>query len=167
MKEKFGIALGLAAVLGLLALLPFRRTDVAELVPIEALVVAMEHDSVVVDGGECRGCGETWQTAWQDLLNSGNGTVFLGTAEQIVLVGAAVELLPEVAWNEQLRPAAVVCVSPGPAPDVKEAAAYLGSHNGGVTLQQVRMALLQERAIDLPVLVETEGGMRLYGTKNR
>jgi len=167
MKKWFGIGILCVALLGLSALLPFERNDVAKLVPVETLVVSVERETIVLDGGECMGRGETWQKAWQDLLQSANGTVFLGTAEQIVLVGTAVNLLPQVVWNEQLRPAAVICVSPGPVPDLKKMTAYLGTHNAGVTLQQVRMALLQEEPVELPVLVETEGGLRLHGTKHR
>lgn len=167
MKKRIGVWLFLAVLVGISSMLPFQRNDVAKLVPVEALVVSMERGTVVLNGGDCQGRGKTWQEAWLDLQNSADGAVFLGTAEQVILVGAAANLLPQVAWNEQLRPAAVVCVSPGAAPDPKEAAAYLGAHNGGVTLQQVRTALLQEKTIELPVLVQTEGGMRLYGTENR
>lgn len=167
MKKWLGTGILCAALLGMSALFPFERNDVAKLVPVETLVVSVNGEMVMLNGGACLGCGETWQKAWQDLLQSAGGTVFLGTAEQVILVGAAVNLLPQVVWNEQLRPAAVLCVSPGPEPDLKEAAAYLSAHDAGVTLQHVRMALLQNETIDLPVLVETEGGLRLYGTKGR
>lgn len=167
MKKRIGILAFLAAVAGMTALLPFESSDVAQLVPVEALVVSMDQGEVVLDGGACQGRGETWDAAWQDLKRGAEGNVFLGTAEQVILTGAAVDLLPQAAWCEELRPAAVICVSPGPAPEPEEAAAYLSAHNGGVTLQQVRAALLQEQPVELPVLVETEGGLRLYGTKHR
>lgn len=167
MRKHIGWLLLLAAVGAAAAMMPFQSSDVAQLVPIEALVISMDQGQVVVAGGGCQGRGDTWDEAWRDFQESGSGTVFLGTAEQVILAGGAVKLLPEVAWNEQLRPAANICVTPGKAPDPEEAAAYLSAHNGGVRLQQVRAALLQDRAIDLPVLVETKGGLRLYGTEYR
>ena len=156
-----------AAALLLLGWMPFERSDVARLAPVEALVVSVEQGRVVLDGGDCQGRGATWQEAWQDLRQGAEGQVFLGTAEQVVLTGSAVELLPQVANSGVLRPAAQVCVCPGPAPDPKQAAAYLSAHETGVTLQRVQAALLRGDDFALPVLTETEGGLRLYAAANR
>lgn len=167
MKKKWSVILFLGVLAGFASVLPFQSSDVAQLVPVETLVVSMDQGEVVLNGGACQGRGATWQEAWSDLQKGAAGTVFLGTAEQVVLTGGAAELLPDAAWCEGLRPAATVCVCPGPAPEPEEAAAYLGAHNGGVTLQSVQAALLAGEAIELPVLINGEGGLRLHGTRNR
>ena len=156
-----------AAALLLLGGMPFKRSDVARLAPVEALVVSVEQGRVVLDGGDCQGRGASWEEAWQDLQRGAEGQVFLGTAEQIVLTGSAVELLPQAVNSGALRPAAQVCVCPGPAPDPKQAAAYLSAHKTGVTLQRVQAALQRGESFALPVLMETEGGLRLYAATNR
>lgn len=155
-----------AAIWGVGALLPFQSTDVAQLVPVETLVVSLKDTQLVLDGGTCRGSGNTWEEAWQDLQNSAEGHVFLGTAEQIVFAGAAIKTLPDAVSNRMLRPAANVCVSVGKIPDPKETSAYLSAHNGGITLQTVRAWLKQGQQPELPVLVVQEGGMRLYGREH-
>jgi len=163
------LAWGLVGVvlLGAGAMLPFQSRDIAQLVPIEALVVSVSQDKVVLNGGECSGRGSTWEDAWKDLKNSGDGWVFFGTAEQIVLVGGAVKLLTEVVSCEELRPAANVCVALGTMPQPEKVSAYLSAHNSGVTLQKVRADLKQGACPILPVLITEEGEMRLYETENR
>ena len=85
----------LAAVLSLTGLLPFESSDVASLVPVETLTVDMKENQVILNGGECQGRGETWETALEDLRHGAEGTVFLGTAEQVVLSKRAASVLPE------------------------------------------------------------------------
>lgn len=167
MKKRIGLGLLLLAIVAAAGWLPFQSSDVAQLVPIETLVVSLDDGWVILDGGEALGRGKNWEEAWEDLHHGADGRVFLGTVEQVVMSGAAVELLSDAAWNEEIRPAAAVCTSLGSTPDPEEATAYLSAHNGGVTLQQVRVALLKQETIKLPVLVQTEGGLRLYGTKDR
>lgn len=161
------VILVIAAAAAVSAAMPFSRTDVAELISMQALVVSLDQGQVVLDGGRCRGQGDTWEAAWQDLEQSADGVVFAGTAEHVILAGAAIRLLPEVAWSEELRPAAGICVSVGEHPDPEKAAAYLAAHETGTTLLRVREALLQGENAELPVLTETEGGFRLYGRKHR
>jgi len=156
-----------AAALRLTGLLPFQTTDVARLKPVEALVISVEQGEIVFRGEECQGRGTTWEEAWTDLEQSAEGTVFLDTAEQVVLVGQAADLLAGAAWSEQLRPAANVCICIGEAPEPEAAAAYLSAHAGGLTLQKVRAALLRQETVKPPVLVKTEGGLRLYGAYDR
>ncbi len=118
--------------------------------------------AVILDGGEARGSGESWTAALADLDRSAAGDVFLSTAEQLVLTGSAVTLLPEIVQSNALRPAAQVCFAPEAPPDPSEAADYLSAHEMDWTVQRVRTALLRREAVRLPVLAETEGGLRLY-----
>lgn len=152
----------LAAALRMSGLLPFESRDVAQLVPVEALVVSLDGRTVVLNGGEAEGRGAGWSEALEDLEQSAGGAVFLSTAEQIVLTGQAVALLPEIVGSGSLRPAAMVCYAPGEPPDPAEAADYLSAHSGQLTVQRIQAAMLQGETVTLPRLVETEGGLRLY-----
>ena len=161
------IALGvLAAVLKTSGFLPFQSSDVAELVPVRALVVCKEAENIVLDGGACVGVGKSWQSAWEDLQRSAEGHVFLGTADHVILCGSAMELLPQVLESETLRPAASICVSDEGVNAIK-AADYLDAHDGGVNLRQVQILRQREGVVKLPELVQTEGGFRLYGAQDR
>lgn len=152
-----------AAVVRLAGLVPFESRDVAELVPVQTLTVTVEENRVVLDGGDCRGTGGDWNAALADLEQSGDGTVFLGTAEQIVLSDTALALLPDVIRCPRLRPAAVVCICAGDPPEPETVTDYLSAHDAGVTIQQIQAATLAGQGIALPRLAQTEGGLRLYG----
>jgi len=156
-----------AAVLRMTGLMPFTGHDVADLVPVEALTVDWKSGQVVLDGGSCQGYGKDWEAALQDLAAGAEGTVFLGTVEQVVLTSGAVRLLPDVIRSDRLRPAAVICVCSGPLPEPEEAAKYLSAHDAGVTIRNVQAAMLQEKGVALPVLENVKGGLRLRGLEDR
>lgn len=162
MKRLFLFLLA-AALLSMAGLRPFARRDVAALEPLEALVVSADGGRVLVDGGTCRGLGSSFEMALQDLGRSGQGDVFLGTVSQVILVGPAVRLLPQIVRTADLRPAAAISAAPE-APDPEDAAAYLAAHDPGLTIGAVRTAIVRGEAIELPRLLETEGGLRLAGT---
>jgi len=157
----------LAAALRMTGLLPFSGSDVAELVPVEALTVDWKRNQVVLKGEDCQGRGEDWEAALEDLRRGGNGKVFLGTTEQVVMSEAAVHLMPDVIRSGDLRPAAVICVCLGTLPEPKEATEYLSSHNAGVTIQKVQASMVKGEGVELPILRHTEGGWRLSGAENR
>lgn len=152
----------LAAALRLSGWLPFESRDVARLVPIQALVVSLDGETLVLDGGEAQGRGQTWTEALTDLNQSAGGDMFLGTAEHLILADSTAALLPEIVRSGVLRPAAMVCLAPGAPPDPSEAADYLSARDHDWTVRRVQTALLRGEAVRLPVLAETEGGMRLY-----
>lgn len=154
----------LAAVVRMSGLLPFPAMEIDELVPVETLTVSAEANRVRLDAGACRGEGKTWEEALEDLHRGAEGTVFLGTAEQVVLNQKATTLLPQMIQSGALRPGAALCVCDGTPPSPEEAGTYLSAHNTGVTLQHVQAALVRGESIALPVLKQTEGGLRLYGT---
>ena len=149
------------SVLRLTGLLPFASSDVAELVPVQALVVSKDGSDFILDGGLCRGYGTDWNSALQDLKDGAEGHVFLGTADHVILCGAAVSVLTQVIENQLLRPAASICYCPDGGLQADEAARFLEAHDPGVTLQQVRALRLREAVVTLPVLEQTEGGLRL------
>ncbi|MBQ9967547.1 MAG: hypothetical protein IJO88_02350 [Oscillospiraceae bacterium] len=163
MIRKLFLLAALAAVLRLTGLLPFQSSDVAELVPVQALVISVEAGEVRLDGGDCLGVGTDWDSAWEDLQKSGKGHVFLGTVDHVILCGEALSLLPRVVESHLLRPAASVCSAPDSVPNAKLAAEYLSAHGGAVTLRQLRALRLRPGELRLPQLVETMGGLRIYG----
>lgn len=144
-------------------MLPFQSSDVAELVPLEVLVVTLEENQITLDGGTCIGRGFSWSEAVQDLRQGAPGEAFLGTIKYIVLCGDASELLLQAAWDSSLRPAAEICLCSPTPPDVERTAKLLSAHQSGVTLQQVRAMELRREEIHLPFLAQTEGGLRLHG----
>jgi len=157
----------LAAALRISGLLPFQTNDVARLKPVEALVVSVRDGQILLNSEENKGAGEDWTSALQDLRQGAEGTLFLGTTEQIVLCGGAKSVLQQIAESEDLRPAAVVVYCPEEELDPKQAAAYLSAHDAGLTLQQIRASILRRELVFLPVLRKTEGGLRLDGAKYR
>lgn len=163
MIKKLFLLAALAAILRLTGLLPFQSSDVAELVPVQALVISVEDGEIRLDGGDCLGVGMDWDSAWKDLQNGGKGHVFLGTVDHVIFCGEALSLLPQLVESHLLRPAASVCSSSEGVPNAKLAAEYLSAHGGMVTLQQLRALRLRPGEVRLPQLVETPGGLRLYG----
>ena len=166
MKQIVWVAL-LAAVVSLTGLFPFESNDVADLVPVQALTVDVQAGRVLLKGNDCQGNGEDWPSALEDLRQSGEGVVFLGTAEQVVLSQSATAILPDVIRSTDLRPAAVICICAGELPEPEEAAKYLSAHNAGTTIQKVQAIMLRGEGIELPVLEQTEGGLRLREAENR
>ena len=162
MIRKFVILAVLVAALRMTGLLPFESSDVSELVPVQALVVSMGDGRVFLDGGGCLGIGANWEEALHDLNQSAEGHVFLGTADHVVLCGEAVSLLQQISKSAVLRPAASVCICPDGVVDAKTAAEYLSAHNGGVTLRQVQALQMRPGKLELPELIQTQGGLRLY-----
>ena len=167
MIKKLAILAAVAALLKVSGLLPFQTTDVAQLKPVEALVVSVEDGTVLLRSGEAIGVGADWPSALNDLRQGAEGTLFLGTTEQVILCGRAVDLLEQVARSEDLRPGTMVVACGEEQVDPKQAATYLSSHNSGVTLGRVRAAMLRKESVVLQELVNTEGGLRLYDPSRR
>ncbi len=161
------ILAALLAVLVLWGLLPFQGSDVAQLMPVRALTIEREPGQIRLDGGVCSGAGPSLEDALADMKNGAVGTVFLETAENVILAESAVSLLPELCLWEVLRPAVRVTVAPGELPDASDAADYLEAHDTGVSLGQIHGALLRGEAVRLPQLWKEEGGLRLVWRKNR
>lgn len=167
MIRKLLLLAALTAALRITGLLPFKTTDVAQLKPVEALVVSVENGKVILNSGEADGQGDTWETALQDLRQGAEGTLFLETAEQLVLCAEAEALLPKIIRSEVLRPAAMVYYCEDAVPDPEQVSAYLSAHPAGLTLQQVWAAQMRRETVRLPELIQTEGGLRVNGTEDR
>ena len=154
----------IAAAAAVSGLNPFRSTDVAQLLPVQALTVDVYDGEVQLDGGVAKGSGKDLDTALQDMKAAAEGHVFLQTAEYVIVSNRALRLLPQVAQWQALRPATAICVAEGDLPEAEKAAAFLQAHDPGITLQQIHGILLRKETAALPVVKQTEGGLRLYGT---
>ena len=74
----------LPAAVKMTGLLPFQSSDVASLVPVDALTVEVSQNQVVLRGGDCQGCGEDWEAA----LAAGADTYITGTMSYNTLLDA-------------------------------------------------------------------------------
>lgn len=143
-------------------LIPFQSRNIADLIPVETLLVTVEQGEVRLDGKDCHGRGSTWADAVQDLGQSAAGTVFLGMVDRIVLCGQTHDILSQAISDRQLRPAAEVCVCADEITDVEQLSSFLAAHRTGLTLQRIRARALRGEPVAFPLLIQTEGGLRLY-----
>ena len=154
----------LGAALAALWSLPFRATDVAELLPIKTVVITRAGDSYTVDvGAGVRAAGKTVGEALELLRERVTGSAFFRTAEQVILSPAAAAAgLSQVAEEPELRPAAGVYLTPDPDPDPHRIGAYLAAHPADTTILRVRARLLAGEDPKLPILRAESGGYRVY-----
>ena len=146
----------LAAVLLVAALgwMPFAGTDVAKLQPVEVIRVGVEDGLIRVEtdtGGS--GNGADLAEAFADLKASAAGTVFLETADYLLVSHDAQSLLEPL--GTYLRPACGICLESGVA-DLETVADFLSTHEPGMTLQEYRAGKQ-----NLPELSVREGRMYL------
>lgn len=146
--------LGAAVLIIGLGWLPFSGTDVGQLQPLEVLYVSRQDGRICLesDTGDS-GWGTTLADAFADLRETAAGEIFLDTADY-VLLGSGTENLTEGLW-QQLRPGCQICRVLG-EPELQETARFLSAHEPGITMLKLRAG-----AENLPVLLATEGEMRL------
>lgn len=157
--QKLWWLLALAVVLSLFGLSPFQTTDVAHLIPVQTMVITAA-ETVQVDCGErLTGKGEDLAAALQALKAGAEGTVFLGTAQQIVVCGPP-EIWLQLLQVAELRPAAQLYQTSTPA--VADAVtAFLLQHRSPCTLLDLRAAQLYEEKIEVPCLLQGERGYQI------
>lgn len=168
MKKYWAVPAALALLAALRLLTP-AATDAAELLPVTVLRVSAAGSTVEVacDAGDetCTGRGETLDAALDDLCASAPGTLFLQTAEHILITPDARRVLPQAAVSQKLRPAARVYYLQGGTPDLETAGEFLQAHGGGARLTDVRARLLgAENAPEIETLVCTQGRLALHGS---
>ena len=160
--KKLGIFLAALAVCTLAAGFGGQSHDASELVPVQALVVDAENGRVIIktDTGDT-GSGGSLDAAFSDLRAGCAGTLFTQTAEHVIVTQKAWYLMPQVCVSTQLRPAAKLYRAVGETPQMQQALSFLQAHPGNLTLSRTRAALLSNRTPQAPILVQTEGGLRL------
>ena len=160
--KKLLVLLAAVLALGALKLLPFRAQDAAKLLPVKTVIVTKSGDQYVVDvGAGVRAVGRTLSEALARLREELSGTVFLPTAEQVVLTEPAEEAAEAVAEESAFRPAAGIYQTPEPRPDANALSAYLASHPSNYTVLDLRAALAAGSAPALPRLIPADGGWRV------
>lgn len=134
--------------------MPFQGTDVADLQPAELIYVYSDGKQLVVqtDAGSM-GIGKDPAAAFEDLQNSADASVFLETADYLLLTADTRSLTPELC--DYLRPGCGVCLLDGEA-ELSDITDFLKTHEPGVSLQDDRA---EEQT--LPVLICREGRMHL------
>ncbi len=158
MKKLIAPALLLLA-LGALGKLPFRAADVAELLPVRTVLIGRDGTEYTVDvGAGVRGVGKTIDDALDALRERVSGTVFFGTAEQVVLTEKAADALPAVLDEPAFRPAAGIYLTPEEDLDPEAAADYLAAHSSNLTLMRLKARLLAGETTPLPILRKAGGG---------
>ena len=88
--------------------MPFGKTDVGKLRPVQVLCVAVSASGVefTTDTGDA-GAGATVSEALENMKATSRGTIFLETAEFLLLMDGAESLIPELC--DVLRPGCGVC----------------------------------------------------------
>ena len=105
---------------------PLERLDVAKLLPIQAVAVYMQGDSVVLETDTKNiGRGMNVADALENLKETTPAVVYLDTAEYLLVSPDATDSAVEL--KNYLKPSVKVCICDG-AGRVKEAAKYVEIH---------------------------------------
>jgi len=132
----------------------FTGTDVAKLAPVE-VVWLEERDGVLYLQTDTKdfGTGTDVQSALADMKASASGTVFLDTADFLLIKEGNESLIEQM--YAILRPTCMLCVA-AQMPDMEAVAEFLTAHEPNVTLRQ-----FQNGKMTLPILQEIEGRFTL------
>lgn len=120
----------------LLGITPFRGTDVAELSPVALIRVSKSGDDFVIEtdtGG--RGAGPDAQSALQNLKDTTPGTVFLETADYLLVAPDCVAFAQSLYGI--LRPSCAVCICRD-KPNLESAAVFLKAHKPLLSLHELK-----------------------------
>lgn len=146
--------LTLLAGICLLKWLPFSGCDAAKLLPVEVLCVQKTEAGYTVEtDGESTGNGETLDAAFEDLKAGAESTVFLDTADYVLVNFTDSETLRKLCGF--LRPGCAV-YRIGEMPDLENIAQFLKTHGAKHTLAECVFG-----KGEIPQLRVWEGGMRL------
>lgn len=165
MLNKISIALLAAASVISLCMLPRTGTDAAKLLPAQVLVIAQEEGQITVESDNgVSGSGAALPDALASMRENAEGTLFLDTAEHIVLLQSAQALLPAAARQRQFRPAAKLYLADMDVLAAEDCVDFLQAHPGSVTLADAHAALLRGEALSPAILLPGEnGGIILAG----
>ena len=165
MLNKISIALLAAASVISLCMLPRTGTDAAKLLPAQVLGIAQEEGQITVESDNgVSGSGATLPDALASMRENAEGTLFLDTAEHIVLLQSAQALLPAAARQRQFRPAAKLYLADMNVLAAEDCEDFLQAHPGSVTLADAHAALLRGEALSPAILLPGEnGGIILAG----
>lgn len=113
--------------------MPFHGTDIAKLLPVELIRLSYEEGQILLETDEgYYGRGDTIAQALGDLENTTPGTVFLETADYLIVDPDAIDLIDDIAPH--LRPACGICKCSS-VEKLDEAAAFLSAHEPDLTVR--------------------------------
>lgn len=146
-----------------LCMLPRTGTDAAKLLPAQVLVIGAGDGAITVEADNgAAGSGPTLAAALADMAECAEGTLFLDTAEHIVLLRPSQALLEQTITQLSFRPAAKLYVTRAEALDASALVELLRAHPGKLTLSQAHAALLRGEPLRPAVLkLSEEGGVML------
>lgn len=116
------------AIIGLVIAAPAKPLNIGKLLPVRAVGVYKEGSwyRIETDTGN-RGYGGTVSQALRNLKDTASGTIYLDTANYLLLTAATEAAVGELAG--QLRPSVKLCLVTKPI-DLVQAADYLDVHRG-------------------------------------
>lgn len=163
--NKISIVLLAATSVVSLCMLPRTGTDAAKLLPAQVLMIAQKDGRITVESDNgASGSGATLPDALAAMREGAEGTLFLDTAEHIILLQSAQALLPAVVQQRQFRPAAKLYLARMDALDAESCVDFLQAHPGSVTLADAHAALLRGETLSPALLLPGEnGGIILAG----
>ena len=147
--------LAYTAALILLAVFPLQGTDVGKLAPVEAVWLTEQNGQIYLqtDTGDV-GRGEDVRSALQNMKATAYGTIFLDTADYLIVQEGKETLLQQV--YDVLRPSCMVC-SAAKIPDLERAVEFLAAHEPEITLRAYRVT-----QNSIPKLTEQEGRYKWF-----
>lgn len=158
MKHMYMILLAAASAV-CFAQLPKTGTDAAKLLPAQTLVVSAADGAIRVESDTgASGSGKTLAAALEQMERSAEGTLFLGTAEYLVLTRGAQTLLADLYEQPRLRPAAKPVLCDADTIGAKQADAILQAHPTQLTLAQAYAAALRAETVQLHTLRPVQEG---------
>jgi len=133
---------------------PSNAADVGKLLPVELLYIYKEGEMVVIEtDNDLSGKGRNLEKALSNLYASASGTVFLDTADTVLVTNQTEPLI--IQMKSVLRPSCNICLLKGKT-DLKKAAEYLRTHRTDRTVLDLRNGKKE-----LPCLISKEGRLLL------
>lgn len=145
-----------AAVLAMLGFSPLRRIDIGNLSPVRTVWITEAQGQVYLqtDAGNF-GAGANMEEAIEDLNASAPKTVFLETADYLIVEKGKEKILEQT--TGVFHPTCMICVSEK-MPDLEGATEFLSTHEPKLTLQKWRI-----EQVSLQQLYEQDGRFRWEG----
>lgn len=140
-------------ILAIALAIPQKGLDVEDLLPVELVSVRKEQGEMVIetDTGDL-GRGNDLDAAFRNLEETAIGTVYLDTADYLLITDETKENLEEL--KAYLKEKTWVCEHNGKS-DLPQVAAYLAAHKPNITLEEC-----DDKTV-LPKLLEEKGRIRL------
>ena len=158
MKPIFIILLAAASAV-CFAQLPKTGTDAAKLLPAQTLVFSAADGEIRVESDTgASGSGKTLAAALEQMERSAEGTLFLGTAEYLVLTKGTQALLADLYEEPRLRPAAKPVLCGAETISAEQADAILQAHPTQLTLAQAYAVALRGEPVQLHMLRPVQEG---------